>query len=66
MEIIINGETQVTADGQTVLQLLQSLAIDPAKVAIELDRQILKTPLWATTALHSGAKLEIVQFVGGG
>ena len=66
MEIIINGETQAAAEGQTVLQLLESLAIDPAKVAIELDRRILKAPLWACTKLQTGAKLEIVQFVGGG
>lgn len=66
MEIIINGETKAAEEGLTVLQLLESLAIDPAKVAIELDRRIIKSPLWAETRLQSGARLEIVQFVGGG
>ena len=66
MEIIINGEIQVTSNGQTVLQLLESLSIDPAKVAIELDRRILKAALWGSTQLSDGAKLEIVHFVGGG
>ena len=66
MEIIVNGEKQVTPEAQTVLKLLESLSIDPAKVAIELDRQILKSGLWSTTQLKAGAKLEIVHFVGGG
>ena len=66
MEIILNGETLATTDGLTVLQLLESLAIDPAKVAIELDRCIVKSALWSTTPLAAGAKLEIVHFVGGG
>ena len=66
MEIILNGEPLATSDGLTVLQLLVSLAVDPAKVAVELDRQILKSALWESTPLAAGAKLEIVHFVGGG
>ena len=66
MEIILNGEPLATSDSLTVLQLLVSLAVDPAKVAVELDRQILKSALWESTPLAAGAKLEIVHFVGGG
>jgi thiamine biosynthesis protein ThiS len=40
--------------------------LDPARVAVELDRRIIKPPLWAETVLRPGAQLEIVQFVGGG
>ncbi len=32
---------------------------------MELDRRILKQPLWAETVLRTGAEIEIVQFVGG-
>ena len=49
-----------------VLGLLDQLQIDPARVAIELDRTILKQPRWAETVLRAGAQIEIVQFVGGG
>jgi thiamine biosynthesis protein ThiS len=64
--VVLNGEPYEATDGQTVLGLLKQLEIDPARVAVEFDRRILKQPSWAQTALHSGAEIEIVQFVGGG
>jgi thiamine biosynthesis protein ThiS len=52
--------------GQTIQELLIDLALDPARVAVELDRRIVKPHDWASTMLADGARLEIVQFVGGG
>jgi thiamine biosynthesis protein ThiS len=66
IEITVNGEPQTTPQGQTILGLLQQLELDPARVAIELDRRIVKAPAWQETVLRPGAQLEIVQFVGGG
>jgi sulfur carrier protein len=66
MEILVNGQPRQAPQGQTVLGLLQSLELDAGRVAIELDGQILKPARWKETALHPGARLEIVQFVGGG
>lgn len=64
--ITVNGEPRAADEGQTVLGLLEQLQLDPARVAVELDRRILKQPLWRETTLHAGAQVEIVQFVGGG
>lgn len=66
IEIVVNGETRHTTAGQTVLGLLSELGLDPARVAVELDRHIVRQPLWPRTEVHPGAQLEIVQFVGGG
>ena len=66
IDIVINGERRTTAEGQTVLGLLQQLQLDPARVAVELDRRIIRQPAWGETLLRAGAQLEIVQFVGGG
>lgn len=66
ISIVLNGEAHTAQAGQTVLDLLRSLQIDPERVAIEFDRRILKQPLWAETELRAGAEIEIVQFVGGG
>jgi sulfur carrier protein len=66
IEIVINGERHTTTEGQTVLGLLQQLQLDPARVAVELDRRIVRQPYWSQTLLRQGAQLEIVQFVGGG
>jgi len=66
IEIVINGESRATSAGQTVLGLLHQLQLDPARVAVELNRRIVKQPNWSETILSPGAELEIVQFVGGG
>jgi thiamine biosynthesis protein ThiS len=66
IEITVNGEAQFTAPGQTILGLIRQLELDPARVAVELDRRIVKRPCWPETVLRTGAQLEIVQFVGGG
>jgi thiamine biosynthesis protein ThiS len=66
VQIVVNGEPCSAPEGQTILGLLRELRIDPARVAVELDRRIVKQALWEDTPLPSGSRLEIVQFVGGG
>jgi thiamine biosynthesis protein ThiS len=66
IEITVNGEPRTLQAGQTILDLLRHLQLDPARVAVELDRRIVKQPRWADTVLEPGARLEVVQFVGGG
>jgi sulfur carrier protein len=66
IEIVLNGERHTTTEGQTVLGLLQQLGLDPSRVAVELDRRIVRQPNWAETTVRAGAQVEIVQFVGGG
>jgi len=66
IQVTINGEPRALPPGQTIRQLLDSLELDPARVAVELDRRIVKPHDWAATEITGGARLEIVQFVGGG
>ena len=66
MAITVNGEPQSAPQGQTILGLLQQLELDPARVAVELDRSIVQRQAWDRTPVGPGATLEIVQFVGGG
>lgn len=66
IEIVVNGEPRAISPGQNILQLLRDLQLDPARVAVELDRRIVKQPHWGETVLAAGAQIEIVQFVGGG
>ncbi len=65
MQITINGE-QRSLEQQTVLQLLQSLEIDPRRVAVELNMEILPKTEYETAPLADGDRIEIVHFVGGG
>lgn len=66
MDIIVNGQPRQVPEGCTLLGLLEILKLDAARVAIELDRAIVKSPLWAETVLRPGSAVEIVMFVGGG
>jgi sulfur carrier protein len=66
IEIVVNGETRQVPPGTTITGLLGLLSIRPERVAVELDRAIIKTNFWDQTALRPGAQVEIVHFVGGG
>jgi len=66
ISVFINGEARAVAPQQTLLELLQYLGLDPARVAVELDRRIVKQARWGDTVVEAGAQIEIVQFVGGG
>jgi thiamine biosynthesis protein ThiS len=66
MEIVVNGERRTAPEGQTILGLLHELGLNPARVAVEYDRRIVKQVAWPETFLRAGSQLEIVQFVGGG
>ena len=64
--IVVNGESREVRAGETIAGLVRTLELDPGRLAIELDRRIVKRTAWAATGLSEGARLEIVQFVGGG
>jgi thiamine biosynthesis protein ThiS len=66
MTITVNGKKQGCTPGITVQGLLHHLNLDIARVAVELNSDILPRDLLANTPLQDGDKLEIVQFVGGG
>jgi thiamine biosynthesis protein ThiS len=65
MKVTINGEVH-EIDGQSMLQLLEGLSIDPRKVAVERNMEILPKGEYAATLLADGDNIEIVHFVGGG
>lgn len=66
MLVQINGEKREIELGLSVAQLLQELEIRPARVVVELNRNVLSRDAFATTALEEGDQIEIVHFVGGG
>lgn len=66
MEIQLNGEAREVVDDSTLEGLISALGLEPARVAIELNRSVVRRNDWATTTLHEGDRLEIVHFVGGG
>lgn len=64
--IIVNGEERGATSGSTVSDLLREMGLDPGRVAIERNLDILSRADWQKTILQAGDRYEIVQFVGGG
>jgi sulfur carrier protein len=66
IQVVLNGEPRSIPAGLTVDRLLVFLEMDPSRVAVELDRAIVRKPDWTAAEVHDGAQLEVVWFVGGG
>ncbi|MBI5281310.1 MAG: sulfur carrier protein ThiS [Candidatus Solibacter usitatus] len=66
ISIRINGETLGVPPGLNVRELLVQAGLDPARVAVELNREIVRKDSWESTEVRDGATVEIVTFVGGG
>ena len=66
IQIVVNGQLRAVPHGHSLSGLLVWLGIDPARVAVELNRSIVRRDDWNKTEVGDGASLEIVQFVGGG
>lgn len=66
IKIVVNGEERPVPADQNVRSVLAALGIEADRVAVELDRAIVRKADWESTAVQDGSRLEIVQFVGGG
>lgn len=66
IEIAVNGHMKRVAAGLNVSGLLAALGIEASRVAVELNREIVRKPEWDSAIIGEGANVEIVWFVGGG
>ncbi|OFV99613.1 MAG: thiamine biosynthesis protein ThiS [Acidobacteria bacterium RIFCSPLOWO2_12_FULL_54_10] len=66
MEIVINGENRPLEAVMTLQSLLRALALPEDRIAVELNREIVRRDLWEKTEIKDHDRLEIVHFVGGG
>ena len=66
MKLLINGEERSFDDKLTLSALMEQLGVKADRVAIELNKIIVRRDAWAATKLRDGDRLEVVHFVGGG
>ncbi|HKU62010.1 MAG TPA: sulfur carrier protein ThiS [Gemmatimonadales bacterium] len=66
IEIVVNGEPRRVAEGASLLDLLETLGLDPRTVVVELNREIVRRPRLGEARLAAGDAVELVHFVGGG
>ena len=66
MLLTINGENREFTGPLNVSALLDALALEPRKIAVERNLEIVPKSAFGATSLADGDSIEIVQFVGGG
>jgi len=66
MTITLNGDPHDLPAPLSVSHLLEALAIDARRVAVELNLAVVKKAAYESSIVGDGDEVEIVNFVGGG
>jgi thiamine biosynthesis protein ThiS len=66
LSIRVNGENRHMPGGITIAQMLNELGLDPHRVAVERNLEIVPRSTLAQVPVEDGDDYEIVHFVGGG
>ena len=66
MKVFINGEIKELGAPVNLKKLLQLLALPSERIAIELNRQVVRKKDWENIEVGEGDRLEVIHFVGGG
>jgi thiamine biosynthesis protein ThiS len=66
LRVYVNGEPRELNQPLTLAELVTELDLPPARIAIELNRAVVRRNDWSATTLNDDDRIEIVHFVGGG
>jgi thiamine biosynthesis protein ThiS len=66
MEIRLNGKTREVADGITISRLLDDLKLQPLRVAVQVNVDIIKRERYGDVVLQPGDTVEVLTFMSGG
>jgi thiamine biosynthesis protein ThiS len=65
MKVFVNGELR-EVEISTLAELITELDLPVARIAVELNRDVVRRSDWSSTMLKDEDRIEIVHFVGGG
>jgi sulfur carrier protein len=66
MNVVVNGENKEVVNSTNLFELLKTLDLPTERVAVELNKEVIRRKHWETTDVKDADKIEIVHFVGGG
>jgi thiamine biosynthesis protein ThiS len=66
MKVFVNGELREVDQITSLAELITQLDLPVARIAIELNRDVVRRSDWGSTMLKDEDRIEIVHFVGGG
>ena len=66
MKITINGEVKELNHEVDLYSLMEILSLPSQRIAVELNREVVRRKDWSSTTIKDSDQLEIVHLVGGG
>lgn len=66
MRVFVNGDEKDFDSGISLAALINELELPATRIAIELNREVVRRSDWGSTMLKDEDRIEIVHFVGGG
>ena len=66
MKVFINGESKDLSGTPSLAELITQLDLPAARIAVELNREVVRRADWSGTMLKEYDRIEVVRFVGGG
>ncbi len=66
MKVFINGETKEIAEEINLNELLVNFSLPQERIAVELNKEVVRKRDWENIRVKDADKIEIVHFVGGG
>lgn len=66
MKVVVNGEKKEFTNEMNLSQLLKTLELPTERIAIELNKDVVRKKDWQDVQISDQDKIEIIHFVGGG
>ncbi|MDQ3635278.1 MAG: sulfur carrier protein ThiS [Acidobacteriota bacterium] len=66
MNIVVNGEKKELSGELNLQELLKKLDLPTERVAIEVNKMVIRKKDWTTINIKDADRIEIIHFVGGG
>jgi sulfur carrier protein len=66
MQVLINGEKTELPDGLTLSAVVRHLSLPERRMAVEVNKQVIRKQDWESFKIDTNDNIEIVHFVGGG
>jgi thiamine biosynthesis protein ThiS len=66
LRVYVNGESREIQGTPSLAELITELDLPAARIAVEVNREVVRRGEWVSRMLRDEDKIEIVHFVGGG
>ena len=66
INVVLNGESRTIEEEVTLDRMLDLFSLPRQRVAVELNRSVVRRDEWPETEVSDGDVIEVIHFVGGG